>query len=127
MAGTTSGVKFTERGDDLDMTLFQGKTVSFEYVWADEDSIPIDVTGWTSRMQLRSSYESVSPVVEFTVANSRVTVGTTDGKFTFVLSASDSAALPTGSGVYDVEVTDSAGKVMQAFSGKYTIQREVTR
>jgi len=125
MAGTTSGVKFTANGDDTDIKLYQGKTILFELIWGGD--APIDVTGFDARMQLRKSTTYSDFEAEFTVANSRVAIGTTDGKITFSMTATDSALLDVSAGVYDIEVIDDSNNVFLAMSGQYEIIGEVTR
>lgn len=125
MAGTVSGVSFTANGSDHDMVLYQGKTVAFSLTWG--GASPIDVTGYDARMQIRASKSSSSAIAEFTVANSRVSVGTTNGLISFSMTAADSAALSAGNYVYDIEVIDTSNAVLLAMSGACKIVGEVTK
>lgn len=125
MVGTTSGAVFEQNGDDITMTIFQGKTINFSLVWGGDT--PIDVTGYSARMQLRKSATDTDTVAEFTVANSRVEIGDADGIITFSMTAADSAALEVCQGVYDIEIINGSGSVYQAQSGDFTIKASVTR
>ena len=127
MASTISGITFKKTGscNDIYIQLYQGKTISFNLIWG--GSTPVDVTGYDARMQFRTAYDSATIELEFNVSNSRVTVGTTDGKFQFNMTAADSAALTISTGVYDLEVINYSGEVFLAMSGRYTILPEVTK
>ena len=125
MAGTTSGVSITKNRNDVDIVLYQGKTVNFEVIWG--GTTPIDVTGYTAKLQARETPESASAMVTFQSPSSGITVGTTDGKFTFTMSAANTTALVPAVGVYDFEITNPSGAVYQVMSGKFKIEAEVTR
>lgn len=125
MSGSISGVKFNPRGEDIDIQLFRGATVSFGMIWGGS-SAPIDVTGFTANLQVRSLPSDASPAFEFKIANSRVTIGTTNGLITFSMTAADSAALTLGNYVYALEVVDATGKNIQVMSGKLKVVLGVT-
>ena len=57
----------------------------------------------------RRNPDDPTEVLPMTVANSRVAMGGTDGTITLEVSASDTAGLIVGDGVYDIELTDSLG------------------
>lgn len=132
MVASTSGIDFTLNGKNLDITLYQGKTLSWVIVWGGDN--PIDLTGFTARMQLRTTLEAAAPLAEFTTENGRITLGTTDGVIHVHMTAAETAALKAGKGYWDLELIDPSdtavdplGHVSLVQSGKYTIQREVTR
>ena len=125
MVGTTSGVLFTQRGADFDIQLIRGASVSFGMIWGGA-STPLDVTGFTANLQVRETANDVSPAFEFKNANSRVTIGSTDGLITFSMTATDSAALTLGNYVYALEIVDAASQNIQVMSGKLKVIQGVT-
>jgi hypothetical protein len=125
MAGTTSGVSISKNGDDIDIVLYQGKTINFEVIWGGET--PINVTGFTARMHAREAASSTAILAEFTNANGRISVGGANGKFTISMSAADSAALKPCVGIYDFEIISASGAVYLVMSGKFQIEAEVTK
>jgi len=88
---------------------------------------PIDVTGYSAKLQARLTADAATPMVSFQSPSSGITVGTTNGKFTFAMTATATAALTPAIGVYDFEITNPSGAVYQVMSGKFTIEAEVTR
>lgn len=125
MAGTTSGVSVSKNGSDVDIVLYQGKTINFEVIWG--GGSPIDVTGFSAKMQARQTATATDLLADFSDTNSRISVGGADGKFTISMSAADSAVLKPCVGVYDFEITDGSGNVYLVISGKFKIQPEVTK
>lgn len=126
MASSTSGVDFVQNGKDIDVVHYQGKSIDFYFIWG--GSTPIDITGYTARMQVRKSINSSEIMASFTVANSRISIGTTDGRVDVTMDADDSASeFEVGNWVYDMELESPAGKVYLPFSGKFIVKGEVTR
>ena len=125
MAGTSSGVEITQNGSDIDIVFYQGKTINFEVIWGGDS--PIDITGFDAKMHLREAASNTSTIAEFNTTNSRITIGGADGKITVSMSATDSAALPIKSGVYDLELTDGSGNIHLVMSGNFMITAEVTK
>lgn len=124
MAGTTSGVKLTKNLADIDIILYQGKTVNFSVIWGGES--PIDVTGYLARMQARATPASATPFISLT-QGSGISVGDTNGLFVISMSATATAALAPFEGVYDFEIEDPAGNVYLVMGGKFTCLAEVTK
>lgn len=121
------GVKFTNiSGDRADLTIYQGKSVSFNYIFGGSD--PIDVTGFDASLVVRGDYASASAFVEFTVENDRVVIGDTNGNIAFSMTATDSAALLSNfSGVYEIEIVTAAGEVLRGLGGNFFVFPEVAK
>jgi hypothetical protein len=125
MAGTTSGVAISKNNADVDIILYQGKTVNFEVIWG--GASPINVTGFSARLQAREFAKSATAFLDLSSTNGFITVGSSNGKFTIAMSASQSALLTPAVGVYDFEIVDPSGNVYLVISGKFRIEAEITR
>lgn len=108
------------------ITVYQGSTWVLEPQWKIGSSY-VDVTGYTAAMDVRYSPSSTTTIIELTSSNNRITVGTTDGKFTLDLTAVETAALAAGSYVYDLEITAPDGTVTRLLEGGFNVSPEVTR
>lgn len=86
----------------------------------------VNTTGFSARMQLRTSYSAASATLELTTANGRISL-TNAGVITLSLSATETAALAAGRYVYDLELVSSGGLVTRLLEGIVTITPEVTR
>jgi len=109
-----------------DILIEQGATYS-QLITYKESGVAVNLTGYTARMQVRSTLESATTVVELTTANSRIALGGTAGTITLTISATDTAALTAGRGVYDLELVSGSGIVTRLLQGVATISRNVTR
>lgn len=109
-----------------DILIEQGATYS-QLITYKDNGVAVNLTGYTARMQVRSTLESATTVVELTTANSRIALGGTAGTITLTISATDTAALTAGRGVYDLELVSGSGIVTRLLQGVATISRNVTR
>lgn len=108
-----------------DIYIEQGTTWSLPLVWKSSDGTPIDVTGYTARMQLRKKVTDPEVVLELTTENGKITLGGAAGTITLDISATETAALTSG-GVYDLEMVNGE-IVTRLLEGKYSLSVEVTR
>lgn len=110
------------RRDDL--RIEQGATWS--YSWPiDVEGSPVDLSGWTARGQIRSTVESPDVLHEWTSDDDTALL--TGSAVTLQLTPADTSAWTWSDGVYDVELTDPAGRVARVAQGAVLISREVTR
>lgn len=105
----------------------QGATFTRELTWSDENDQPINLTGYTARMQVRQSVKSTAVVLELTTTNGRVVLYPASGKIVLSLTATETAALPAKSCVYDLELVSAGGVVTRLVEGSFTVRPEVTR
>ena len=109
-----------------DLLIEQGATFS-QLVTYKESGVAVNLTGYTARMQVRSTLESAEALIELTTANGRIALGGAAGTITLTISATDTAALTAGRGVYDLELVSGSGIVTRLLQGVATISRNVTR
>ena len=84
---------------------------------------PINVTGYTAKMTVRSSYGD-GAALTLTDA-SGITVGTTDGSFLVQMTGAQTAQLPL-SGVYDLLVTPPGHQPIRLVQGNVIVNAAVT-
>lgn len=108
-----------------DITVEQGSTFNLTLVYKDQRGYVIDLTGYSARMQLRSSVASSAVVLDLTTANGRISIDGAAGKISLLIAAADTAGL-SGTGVYDLELVNGL-IVQRVLEGSYTISPEVTR
>lgn len=109
------------------LTIYQGATFK-KKVMVQEKSIPIDLTGATVRMQLRSTVASETILIELNEANSRAVVSDPlMGEVTLLIADEDTQTLNFTSAVYDLEVEYADGTVDRVLQGKVKLIPEVTR
>lgn len=112
MSGTTSGVEFSQTGEDTHMRIFRGKTLRFEVIWG--GATPINVTGYQASLQIRDAKGGL--VLELSTANGKIAAGGTDGRFVVTGSPEETRAV-TAVGRWELELISPAGDVYRALSG----------
>ena len=60
-------------------------------------------------------------------ANGRISLGGSAGTVTLTISATDTANLTAGDGVYDLEIVDGNSRVYRILEGTYAIRRNISR
>lgn len=109
----------------VNLPIRQGATLKDTYFW-DIDGVPVDMTGVTARMQLRTDYTALVPLVDLTTANGGVVIDAPNGGVTPVIAAAVTSTL-TGEGVYDLELYWPDGTTQRFMEGTFTVLPEVTR
>jgi hypothetical protein len=87
---------------------------------------PVDLAGYTARMQIREKLTSTTTLEELTTGNGKVLVNNTTKTISLILSAAITEAYTWKSGVYSLEL-EKEGVVVPLLYGNVTLEREVTR
>jgi len=107
------------------VTMYQGASFDLSLTW-NVNSIPVNLTGYSSRMQVRTSYDASSTVLSLT-SGSGITLGGTAGTITVAASAATTAGVPTGQYVYDLEMVSGGSAVTRLIQGTFLVDPEVTK
>lgn|SRR5574343_526082 len=110
-----------------DILIEQGATFQLNLVWKDSGGTPINLTGYTARMQVRHKLADTSPLLDFTTENGAITLGGVLGTISILGLATLTDALTVKSGVYDLELVSAGGIVTRLIEGGVTITPQVTR
>ena len=106
----------------------QGATFGQTLTLKDSSDTVINLSGYASaEMDLRENPESSSTIMTLTTSNSRIALGGAAGTVTLSISASDTANLTAGDGVYDLEIVDGSSNVYRILEGTYTVRRNISR
>jgi hypothetical protein len=87
---------------------------------------PVDLTGYTARMQIREKLTSDTVLESLTTVNGKVLINNTNKTISLILSAATTEAYTWKSGVYSLEM-EKDGVVISLIYGNVTLEREVTR
>ena len=114
----------------LDLPFYTGSTFSRSFRLQNPDRTPIDLTGYTARMQVRASKNSSTVLLEFTETNGRIFIEHVDGRITISVNSDDSDLVTVG-GVYDLEIVlpqpPDPDFVQRLAEGKFIVSRQATR
>lgn len=92
-----------EEAGEYDITIEQGSGFSLPLVYEAREGSPVDFTGRTARLQVRTKYSSSETLIELTTENDGIELGD-DGSIELTMSADDTAELDCSRGVYDLEI-----------------------
>ena len=112
----------------LDLKIDQGATWS-QVITITTDvagTIPLNLTGYTAAMMLRSTYDVASPSVSLTSPSGGLVLGGAAGTITATIPAATTATL-AGTYVYDLTITSPSGTVTRQLQGTVTINPAATR
>jgi hypothetical protein len=87
---------------------------------------PVDLTGYTARMQIRSKLEDLTVLTELTTENNRILIDNTLKTITLTIPANVTAALNFQSAVYSLELVNGS-EVTPFIGGTVSLVKEVTR
>lgn len=105
----------------------QGTSLNKSVVWKDSNGVPVPLTGYTARMQIRETIDSDEVLLELSTTNSKLVLTPAEGKVTLKFDPADTSGEYWTRGRYDLELTSSTGFVTRLLKGKVTLSKEVTR
>ena len=103
----------------------QGATWNITFTYKNTDGNPINLTGYTAALQLRTSYDAASASLSLT-SGSGIVLGGTAGTIAVTATATETGGLTAGEYVYDLEITSSS-VVTRLVQGRITVTPQVTR
>ncbi len=110
----------------LNLKIEQGATFQALYTWKDSTGTPVNLTGWTARMQIRPSVKSATIYLELTTENTYITLGGTAGTISIDVPASITEDITWECGEYDLELVNGTF-VKRLLEGNVTVKKEITR
>jgi hypothetical protein len=108
------------------LTLDQGANFNLELLYKDANNAVINLNGYTAAMQIRKAYDASVKALDLTTENGGIVITGNLGKIAISATATQTAAIPSGEYVYDVEIT-SGGVVSRILQGNVNVSPEVTR
>lgn len=112
----------------IPLTIEQGASFVLPIDCVDANDDPIILQGCTAKMKIRSSPTAEEPLVELTTENGGITISESQGVVTCYMTAEATAAFPAPwSGLYNIDVTNSAGVVARIMKGTVSIVPQVNQ
>lgn len=116
----------------------QGATFQIELQYKDSNNTPIDLTGYSGRLQIRQSVPSTTVLLclssslqpdgtGINFSGSNGTTSPSSGSIGIYISAVSSSLLTFDQAVYDLEIESSSGFVTRLIEGNVQLSKEVTR
>lgn len=103
----------------------QGATFSKRLTWTIDD-VPVDLTGYTARMQARIDYKNTcDPIFDITTENGGITLDD-EGNIDLIIDSDQTETFVARDYVYDLEL-NSGSQVYRVVEGKFIVTPEVTQ
>ena len=110
---------------EYNFTIEQGATFNLLMTWK-IDNVAVNLTGYTARLQARIDVDETETILSLTTG-AGITLGGALGTISLDQTATQTALLPKGEYVYDLELQSSGGIVTRLLQGELNISAEVTR
>ena len=123
-------------------TIEQGTTVDFELQYKDSNGVPVNLTGYSGRMMIRSNYADDNPTTYIILSSSRNPDGTglnfsgssgtkppASGSIGIYIAACTSSAFTFTTARYDLEIYSGSGDcpyTVRLLEGKVNLSKQVT-
>lgn len=91
------------------------------------DETPVNLTGYSSRLQVRENYYSTSTIVSLLSSGSGITLGGSAGTIDLFIDDEVTKDFPAGNWVYDLEIESGNGNTDRLLEGNFIVTAEVTR
>lgn len=116
----------------LTLSIYQGQTFNDVLALSDDVSgAPVNLTGYSARMQARFDITDASPVFTWSSDTGEIVIDGPNGTLTFAVTPTATAALPTANDitvlVYDMVLSTGAGYAERTVQGAVVIYPGVTR
>ena len=124
-------------------TIEQGTTVDFEIQYKDSNNEPVDLSGYTGRLQIRPNFADNTTGSYLLLSSSRNPDGTglnfsgssgdkppTSGSIGVYIASCTSSGLTFNQGLYDLELYSGSGEcafTIRLIQGTVKVSKEVTR
>lgn len=106
----------------------QGATFGQTLTLKDSAGTLINLQGYTrGSMQLRRNPDATATILDISTANGRMVFGGSAGTIVLTVTATDTAALSTDDGVFDLEIENTGGFVTRLMEGTYSVRRNISR
>jgi hypothetical protein len=101
----------------------RGDTLTWNCTYKDSAGVPINLTGYTVRAQIRDATEVQLVALTYTAANQ----GTSPGQFTLSATAAVTAAWAPGQYRCDIEYTDGSSTVRSTDAFIVEVVKDITQ
>ena len=106
--------------------ILQGSDKTISIILKDDNGDVINLTGYTSAMQVRSNVRNETVLDELTTENSRIIITALSGKLELIFPNTITSDYSFVKAVYDLELY-SGGLVSRVLEGEFLVNLEVTR
>lgn len=101
--------------------------VNFTYYTDSTLTTPVNLTGYTAALQLRSNFGDATSALSLSSPSNGIVITGAAGLISIHATAIQTGAIAAGYYEYDCEITSSGGIVTRLIQGQITVKPQVTR
>ncbi len=118
-----------ETSQNFPLVIPQNATVIKTLTYLDPDNIPVNLSGYTAKMDFRITVVSTGdPVINLTTENGGISINGTLGKVTFTITSTVTGNLENDQVLYyDLFIYSNTGVATRLLAGVATVSGSVTR
>jgi hypothetical protein len=105
----------------------QGADWFFNVTYEQPAGTPVNITGYTAALQLRSLPETPTAALSLATGGNGITITGLAGLVAVHATAAQTGAIISGDYYYDLEITSQAGVVTRLVQGQALVNPQVTR
>lgn len=109
------------------LSIEQYATFFKRLTWRDVKKRPINLTGWTAVLQMRTNAASPDVLFELSTANGRIVIDPLKGVIDLSITDEDTGSLAFSSAAYDLSLYAPGGQRYRLIEGKVLVSPGVTR
>jgi len=111
---------------EYNVSILKGAEFTQDFIWADENNVLINLTGYTAKLKMRETIDAADSFVSLT-DSAGITLGGVAGTIAVVITGAVTGALTERGGVYDLVLTSSGGIPYKLFFGTVNIVKSASR
>ena len=111
----------------------QGATLNLDLVYKDSSNVPINLTDYIGRMQIKSGYADSNPTTYISLGSvspqpdgTGLIIDAISGSINIFISAASSSVLTFDTAYYDLELQAPTGIVTRLIEGTVKLSKQVT-
>lgn len=101
--------------------------INFTYYTDSTQTTPVNLTGYTAALQLRSEPSDTTAVLSLSSPSSGIVITGATGLISVHATAAQTGAISEGYYYYDLEITSSTSIVTRLIQGQVLVSPQVTR
>ena len=110
------------------MVMDQGSIWTLQVEYQDPNGTPINLNGFTAKMQLRSHPNDLDAALTLSTANGDIVITGATGTINITASSTETGAIDEGPYFYDLEITNTVtNEDTRIIQGQIVVSAEVTR
>jgi len=121
-----SDVKYEGRPAEHDLYIVRGDTWQQDFIYESPADTPVDLTGYSARLQVRQARFSDSTLLALSSDDGDITLDD-EGNIQLTATAAVTALLDFSTARYDLELTSAGGIVTTLLEGEVRLIKDVTR